>query len=105
MPACMPACLMPACLPARLPCQTSTGWNLVHVSGKTMAEAAAAWYFNGSSTKLVDAPFPANPTCGFKGDFEGKPPVVPICSNCANAGIGSNCIWDDEAGAFHGLRD
>ena len=45
-------------------CQTSTGWNVVKVDGKTMAEAAAAWYFDGSEEKHVDAPFPGNPTCG-----------------------------------------
>jgi hypothetical protein len=71
------------------------------VNGTTMAEAAAAWYFNGTVRKIVDAPFPSNPTCGYGED--GAEPMVPICSNCANAGIGSNCIWDEELGVFHGL--
>jgi hypothetical protein len=83
-------------------CQTSTGWNSVRVNGTTMAEAAAAWYFNGTVQKHVDAPFPSNPSCGFKQDGD-RAPVVPICSNCANAGLGSNCLWDEMAGSFHGL--
>jgi hypothetical protein len=65
-----------------------------------MAEAAARWYFNHSTVKIIDAPFdaPLNPTCGYA---EG---VAPICNNCANAGLGSNCIWDETANTFIGLQ-
>lgn len=76
-------------------CQTSTGWTLVHVHGATMAQAAAAWYFNQASTKIVDAPFPSNPTCGYKQGVE------PICNNCANMGLGSNCLYNQQTQAFH----
>jgi hypothetical protein len=80
-------------------CQTSTGWTLVKVNGTTMADAAARWYFNGSVEKHVDAPFPSNPTCGYK---QG---VQPMCNNCANAGLGSNCIWDERKAVFQGMAD
>ena len=29
---------------------------------------------------------------------------APACNNCANRGLGSNCLWDDELGAFHGAE-
>merc|ERR1711935_170099 len=79
-------------------CQTSTGWNTVHVQGVEMGAAAARWYFNNTSTKIVDAPFPGNPTCGYR---EG---VESMCNNCANKGLGSNCIWDEKKKQFHGLE-
>eukprot|EP00035_Acanthoeca_spectabilis_P008331 m.152158 g.152158 ORF g.152158 m.152158 type:complete len:150 (+) comp14314_c0_seq1:61-510(+) len=81
-------------------CQTSTGWSMVHVNNTTMANAAARWYFNASVEKHIDAPFsaPLNPTCGYK---EG---IEPICNNCAIAGLGSNCIWDEKAQKFRGLN-
>ena len=81
-------------------CQTSTGWSMVHVNGTTMADAAARWYFHGSVEKHVDSPFMdpvLNPTCGYK---EG---VEPMCNNCANGGLGSNCLWDEEKQEFHGI--
>ena len=74
-------------------CQTSTGWVEVRVQGLTMAEAAAAWYFNGTSQKHLDGPFPGNPSCGLKS---------PMCNNCMNAGLGSNCIYDEVTSAFKG---
>jgi hypothetical protein len=45
----------------------------------------------------VDEPFPSNPTCGYK---EG---VKPVCNNCANAGLGSNCLFDEHSNTLHGL--
>ena len=83
-------------------CQTSSGWNSVVIEGQMMADAAAAWYFEGKTTKLVDKPFGSetlNPTCGYKEN------VQPMCNNCANAGIGSNCHWSDKDKAFHGAAD
>ena len=45
-----------------------------------MADAAARWYFAGSTAeKHVDGPFPGNPPCGY-----GEAWGVPICSNSAN---------------------
>jgi O-palmitoleoyl-L-serine hydrolase len=81
-------------------CQTSTGWQMVKVNGTTMADAAARWYFQSSVEKHVDAPFmqPFNPSCGLK---EG---VQPACNNCANTGLGSNCLWDEEKQTFHGIQ-
>jgi hypothetical protein len=77
-------------------CQTSTGWNQVVIDGQMMADAAAAWYFGGKTVKLVDRPFPSNPSCGYKEGFQ------PMCNNCANKGIGSNCQWSESLQAFHG---
>eukprot|EP01047_Picozoa_sp_COSAG01_P069618 COSAG01_NODE_10348_length_2187_cov_58.548851_2_plen_60_part_00 len=54
-------------------------------------------YFRGSTEKHVDEPFPSNPTCGYK---EG---VEPVCNNCANAGLGSNCLFDEQSNTLHGL--
>ena len=87
------------------------------VNGTTMADAAARWYaaprhhprcriaassdacryryFGGSVEKIVDGPFPGNPTCG-----DGERWGEPVCSNCANRGLGSNCLWDGSR--FHG---
>ncbi|CAM6093536.1 unnamed protein product [Calypogeia fissa] len=30
---------------------------------KTLAEVVADWYFDRNSTKIVDGPYPSNPTC------------------------------------------
>ena len=49
-----------------------------------------------------DEPFDepvVNPTCGYTHG------VRPACNNCANAGLGANCLWDEEAQVFHGLAD
>ena len=91
-------------------CQTSTGWNRVKVSGgaagvsTTMADAAARWYFQNTTEKHVDTPFPSNDikSCGFRADGSS---ASGICSNCANAGIGSNCLWDAQRQSFHGIHD
>lgn len=77
-------------------CQTSTGWTRVSVGGTMLGVAAADWYFKGKTVKLIDKPFPGNPTCGQKEGHE------PICSNCANKGLGSNCLFDSVSGSFHG---
>ena len=75
----------------------STGWNKVIVNSTTMAAAVARWYFNQSTEKHVDPDFaqPLNPSCGY-GD------VYSVCNNCANAGLGSNCLWNGTS--FHGLE-
>ena len=65
-----------------------------------MAHAAARWYFSKSVEKHVDTPFmdpTLNPTCGYR---EG---VEPMCNNCGNKGLGSNCLWDETKQEFHGL--
>ena len=73
----------------------------MRVGGATIAHSAARWYFGGSQVeKRVDEPFPLQPglpSCGYR---EG---VTPICSNCANAGLGASCRYD--GGRFHGLYD
>lgn len=79
-------------------CQTSTGWRQVSIEGQMMADAAASWYFDGKTVKLVDKPFPSNPSCGYK-DRQ------PMCNNCANRGLGSNCLWSDKEQRFHGEDD
>ena len=81
-------------------CQTSSGWNQVVVNGKMMRDAAADWYFKNSTEKSVDAPFAAptvNPTCGFHKN------QLPMCNNCANGGLGSNCPWSEATQRFTGL--
>jgi len=82
-------------------CQTSVGWSTVKVNGTTMEKSVARWYFNKSVEKHIDLPFdaPINPTCGYKSS-NGR---GPICNNCANAGLGSNCLWDKETNSFHGI--
>ena len=66
---------------------------------RTVADSSARWYFGGSVEKHVDGPFPGNPSCGY-----GEAWGAPICSNCANRGLGSNCLWDAEAAKFRGLE-
>ena len=44
-------------------CQTSVGWNNVVVDDMLLRDAVQQWYFEGKTTKLVDAPFPGNPSC------------------------------------------
>ncbi|CAM6126859.1 unnamed protein product [Calypogeia fissa] len=40
-------------------------WNGAYprVDNKTLAEVFADWYFDRNSTKIVDGPYPSNPTC------------------------------------------
>jgi len=85
-------------------CQTSTGWNVVTVDGTLMRDAAARWYFDHTVEKHVDDPFmsPLNPTCGFSNVSDN---VKPMCNNCANEGLGSNCLWNSETKTFHGLDE
>ncbi|XP_011653633.1 pectin acetylesterase 5 isoform X3 [Cucumis sativus] len=49
-------------------CQTwmSETWhspNSPRINKRTIAEAVGDWYFKRSSVKLIDCPFPCNPTC------------------------------------------
>ena len=47
---------------------SSTFWTETKIQQKdgtwiNINDAVAAWYFNNTATKLVDPPFPSNPTC------------------------------------------
>eukprot|EP00268_Persea_americana_P026610 TRINITY_DN2606_c0_g2_i1.p1 TRINITY_DN2606_c0_g2~~TRINITY_DN2606_c0_g2_i1.p1 ORF type:complete len:460 (+),score=56.38 TRINITY_DN2606_c0_g2_i1:93-1382(+) len=49
-------------------CQTwmTSTWHSPHsprINNKTIAEAVGDWYFNRREVKLVDCPYPCNPTC------------------------------------------
>ncbi|MBA0793597.1 hypothetical protein Gohar_017992, partial [Gossypium harknessii] len=48
-------------------CQTSySAWhspNSPRINNKTMAESVGDWYFNRKEAKLIDCPYPCNPTC------------------------------------------
>ncbi|XP_068317893.1 pectin acetylesterase 5-like [Pyrus communis] len=49
-------------------CQTlmTEIWNSpksLRINNKTIAESVGDWYFNRSAAKLIDCPFPCNPTC------------------------------------------
>ena len=43
-------------------CQTGFAPGVL-VHGLSVGDAAARWYFNRSTVKLMDGPFPSNPTC------------------------------------------
>ncbi|CAO2820545.1 unnamed protein product [Amaranthus hypochondriacus] len=43
--------------------ETWHGLNSPKVNNKTIAEAVGDWYFNRGPAKLVDCPFPCNPSC------------------------------------------
>ncbi|TYH32469.1 hypothetical protein ES288_A01G254400v1 [Gossypium darwinii] len=48
-------------------CQTSySAWhspNSPRINNKTIAESVGDWYFNRKESKLIDCPYPCNPTC------------------------------------------
>ncbi|CAM6107975.1 unnamed protein product [Calypogeia fissa] len=43
--------------------QTDSTWNGLKVDNKTIAQAVGDWYFERNLTKVIDCPYPCNPTC------------------------------------------
>ena len=43
-------------------CQTGFSQEVL-VAGTAVGDAAARWYFERTTEKHVDGPFPSNPTC------------------------------------------
>ena len=57
-----------------------------------MAEAAAAWYFDGSEEKHVDAPFPGNPTCGQSHGRRVLAVLAAACLTLFSAALVAVCV-------------